>query len=198
MVDQRLHAPATERNRDAILAVLRTLLATAGDVLEIASGTGQHAAFFANALPHLRWRPTDFNPAMLPSIAAWAEDAGASIGDPVQLDVTATPWPIDAADAIFCANMIHIAPWAASEGLFRGAESVVRPGGVLALYGPFKIDGQHTSESNVRFEGWLLARDPAFGVRDLGTVSALAARHGFRHKDTIEMPANNFIVSFER
>jgi SAM-dependent methyltransferase len=194
-----LHAAATERNREPILDVLRRVLPPAGLVLEIASGTGQHAAFFARALPDLRWQPSDPSPLHLDSIRAWtaASDAG-NVADPIALDVEAWPWPITQADAILNINMIHIAPWSAAVALFQGAARVLPPSGVLFLYGPFKREGQHTAESNQRFDARLRGEDPRWGVRDLGEVQAVAAAAGFRAPQIIAMPANNLSLVFRR
>ncbi len=194
-----LHAAATERNREAILAVLRGVLPPTGLVLEIASGTGQHVAYFARALPALRWQPSDASPPHLESIRAWSVASGAdNIAAPVPLDVERAPWPVAHADAILNINMIHIAPWSAAEALFRGAARILPPAGVLFLYGPFKRGGQHTAESNQRFDERLRADDPRWGVRDLDEVEALAAAVGFQPADVIAMPANNLSLVYRR
>lgn len=197
--DPRQLAPAAERNRGPILEVLRRHLPATGRVLEIASGTGQHVAHFAAALPDLDWQPSDASPASLPSIAAWVADAGlANVRAPIVLDVTADPWPVERADAIVCINMIHISPWASTEGLLRGAERLLPPGGVLYLYGPYKRGGQHTAPSNAEFDASLKARNPAWGVRNLEDVLALAQAHGLEFVETAEMPANNLSVVLRR
>src|SRR5215471_13728995 len=175
-----LHAGATERNRQPILEVLRRVLPPTGLVLEIASGTGEHVAFFAGALPGLRWQPSDPLPAHRDSVRAWTAAAGVdNVAEPVDLDVERWPWPVTRADAILNINMIHIAPWAAAGALFEGAARVLPPSGVLYLYGPFKRGGQHTAESNQRFDERLRAEDPRWGVRDLDDVQVLAASAGF-------------------
>jgi SAM-dependent methyltransferase len=195
----RLHAAATERNREPILEVLRRVLPPAGLVLEIASGTGQHVAFFAQALPALRWQPSDPSPAHRQSIGAWALASGAeNIAAPVALDVETWPWPVTHADAILNINMIHIAPWSAAEALFRGAARLLPSHGVLFLYGPFKRDGQHTAESNQRFDERLRSEDPRWGVRDLGDVQDVAASAGFLPPEIIPMPANNLSLVFAK
>ena len=189
------HAPATARNRDAILEVLREALPAHGTVLEIASGTGEHAIHFAAALPHLTWQPTDPDGESRASIAAHAAMAGLpNLGPPLGLDVTSADWPVRAADAVVCINMIHIAPWAAAEGLFAGAARL--KAAVLYLYGPFREHGEHTAPSNEAFDGWLKAQDPAWGVRDLEAVAALAASHGFSLARRVAMPANNLSLIF--
>jgi len=194
-----LHAAATERNREPILAVLRRALPPQGAVLEIASGTGQHAAFFAAALPALRWQPSDPSPAHRQSVAAWAAAGGlANVAPAVDLDVERWPWPVSAADAIVCINMIHIAPWSAAQALFSGAGRVLAASGVLFLYGPFKRDGQHTADSNQRFDERLRAEDPRWGVRDLGDVTALGRDNGFAEPEIVAMPANNLSLIFRR
>jgi cyclopropane fatty-acyl-phospholipid synthase-like methyltransferase len=197
--DPRRFAPATARNREPILAVLRRILPQHGTVLEISSGTGEHAAYFARALPDLTWQPSDLDPAALASIAAHGADAGLpNLLPPQRVDATGPRWPLEQADAIVCINMIHIAPWAACTGLMAGAERLLPVGGVLYLYGPYKIEGRHTADSNRAFDADLRARDPAWGVRDLDAVSALAADHGLALIETVPMPANNFSLVFRR
>lgn len=193
-----LHAAATDRNREPILEVLRRVLPPSGLVLEIASGTGEHAAFFSRALPALRWQPSDPAPEHLTSIRAWAAASGAeNIEPPLALDVE-RPWPIERADAILNINMIHIAPLSAAEALFRGAARLLAPGGVLYVYGPYQRDGRHTSESNQRFDERLRAEDPRWGVRDVAEVASLAASAGFAAPEIVPMPANNLSLVFRR
>jgi SAM-dependent methyltransferase len=192
-----LHAAATERNREPILEVLRRTLPARGLVLEIASGTGQHAAFFACALPDLRWQPSDASAAHLDSIRAWSAASGAdNIAPAVLLDVERQPWPVSHADAVVNINMIHIAPWSATEALFEGAARILAPRGVLFLYGPFKRDGRHTAESNQRFDERLRAEDPRWGVRDLADVERVAKAAGFGAAEVVPMPANNLSLVF--
>ena len=194
-----LHAAATERNRGPILDVLRTVLPAAGLVLEIASGTGQHAAFFAPAFPGLRWQPSETSARMLESIRAWSAAAGAgNLLPPVSLDVESEPWPVAQADAIVNINMVHIAPWSAAQALFRGAARRLPGSGVLFLYGPFKRGGQHTAESNQRFDERLRGEDPRWGVRDLDDIQALASSVGFGAPEIVPMPVNNFSLVFRR
>ena len=197
MLDARRSAPAVQRNRGPILDVLRRVLPPRGLVLEVASGTGEHAAFFAAALPHLIWQPSDPAADARASIAAWCADLP-SVRSPLALDAAAERWPITTADAIVCINMIHIAPWAACEGLMRGAGRTLRQGGVLVLYGPYRIGGAHTAPSNAAFDADLRRQNPAWGVRDLEVVIDLAGRHGLVHRETVAMPANNQTVVFER
>ncbi|AMR81979.1 DUF938 domain-containing protein [Cupriavidus nantongensis] len=193
--DARRMAPATERNREPILAVLRQVLPASGTVLEIASGTGQHAVHFAAALPGITWQPSDPDAAARASIAAWTAHAGlANVRAPLALDVCQQPWGIDAAAAVVCINMIHIAPWAAAEALFAGAGKLLGPGGVLFLYGPYRRGGAHTAPSNAAFDAQLRATDPDWGVRDMEAVVALGAAQGLRCDEPVPMPANNFCL----
>ena len=194
-----LVAPAVARNRDPILAVLRQVLPTEGMVLEIASGSGEHAVYFAAGLPNLTWQPTDLDPVALKSISAYRDLAALpNLQSPVKLDVQAAAWPINRADALVCINMLHIAPWSAAEGLIVGAGRVLPPGGVLYLYGPFKQSGQHTAPSNAAFDESLRARNPEWGVRDVTDVAQLAGRKGLELAEQIAMPANNLSVVFRR
>ena len=195
--DPRLFAPATERNRAPILAVLRRVLPANGMVLEIASGTGEHVAHFAAALPGLTFQPTEFDAARQASIDAWCVDLP-NVLPAIPLDAAAATWPVERVDAMFCANMIHIAPWLVGIGLIGGAGRVLPPGGVLVLYGPFKRDGAHTAPTNVEFDASLRDRDPDWGVRDLETVAACAAGAGLALEEVVEMPANNLMVVFRR
>ena len=192
-----LHAPATERNREPIVEVLRRVLPHQGLVLEIASGTGQHVAHFADCFPALRWQPSDIKAANLDSIRAWIAHHGRdNVDPPVFLDVAQQPWPVAHADAIVCINMIHIAPWSATEALVRGAARLLPKGGPLYLYGPFKRNGVHTAPSNQSFDERLRADDPQWGVRDLDDVQQLASAAGFAPAEIIAMPANNLSVVF--
>lgn len=194
-----LVAPAVARNRDPILAVLRELLPPRGVVLEIASGSGEHAVYFAEALPSIVWQPSDADASALASIRTYRDAYGASnLLPPLRIDARDPPWPVDKVDAIISINMIHIAPWNACEGLFLGASQALRPGGKLILYGPFNIDGMFTAPSNEAFDASLKARDAAWGIRDLDAVSACANRNGLRLVSRVEMPANNQIVVFAR
>lgn len=193
------YAPATERNRTYIRDILERVLPKEGTVLEVASGTGQHAVFFSQSMPSVIWQPSDPNPVALESIAAWKEESGLSnLLDPIQLDTTQEDWGISKVDALVCINMIHISPWESCEALLEGASHRLSEGGVLYLYGPFKIDGNHTSESNVRFDESLRSRDPSWGVRDLSDVKKLAEINGFLCSEVIDMPANNKSVVFVR
>ncbi|CAA9263248.1 MAG: SAM-dependent methyltransferase [uncultured Acetobacteraceae bacterium] len=198
---KRRHAPATLRNRDAILAALKRHLPARGAVLEVASGTGEHAAHFAAALPRLAFRPSDPDPGARASIDAWAAEARLpNLRAALALDVSAPGWERAAgeADAVLCINMVHIAPWAATVGLMRGAAGLLPAGGVLCLYGPFRREGRHTAPSNAAFDADLRASDPAWGVRDLEAVAAEAAANGFAAPMVEEMPANNLFVAFRR
>jgi hypothetical protein len=199
MIDRRLQYPATERNRDAILDVLRDVLPEAGLVLEIASGSGEHVVHFARAFPGLTFQPSDPEDAALHSIAAWTQDTGAAnVLPPVMLDAASDRWPVAKADAILCINMIHIAPWRATEGLIRGAATLLPQGAPLYLYGPYRQTGVVTAPSNEAFDDSLKARNPEWGLRDLETVASLARDVGFSAPVVTEMPANNLSVVFRR
>ena len=204
--DHRLDFPATRRNADAILDVLKPLIGNEPmAVLEIASGSGQHAVHMTTACPTLTWWPTDLDPDHILSIDAWRQEASSnSIQPATLLDVTAEAWrkglPHDRwpqrFDGVINANMIHISPWRAAEGLIEGAAQRLSDDGFLYFYGPFKHGGRHTADSNDAFDADLRTRNPAWGVRDLDAVEALANRHGFKLDQTHQMPANNLSVVF--
>lgn len=191
-------APSTARNRGPILDVLRTRLPGAGLVLEVASGAGEHAVFNAGSLPHLTWQPTDRDDDALRSVAAWRDQAGLpNLLAPLKLDASAPEtWPLTRADAIVNINMIHISPWSAAQGLMAGAARLLPPGGVLFLYGPYLEPDQPTAPNNLAFDESLKARNPAWGLRGLDAVTALAARHGLTLAERIAMPANNLSLVF--
>ena len=198
-IDPRMFHPHVERNREPILAVLKRLLPARALVLEMASGSGQHAAYFAKALPGASWLPSDIDPKALASIAAFRAEAKLrNLMAPVRLDATADTWPVTRANAIVCCNMIHIAPWVACRGLIAGASRVLLAGGFLFIYGPFKIDGHHTARSNQDFDAWLRGQNPEWGIRDLGEVRTLANEYGLTLAETVPMPANNLSVIFRR
>ena len=179
------------QNRDPILAILRPLFADRRHVLEIGSGTGQHAVYFAADLPHLVWQTADV-PQHHPGIQAWLEEAALpNVLPPLALDVNDTAWRGGRYDAVFSANTLHIMGWPEVERFFAGVGAVLEAGGILAVYGPFNYGGRYTSESNARFDAWLKARDPASGVRDFEAVDALARAHGLLLQQDIAMPANN-------
>jgi SAM-dependent methyltransferase len=191
--------PAPERNKRPILDVLRRVLPERGRALEIASGSGQHAAYFAAELPQLTWQPSDVDADNLASIRAWVADAALpNLLAPIALDVCAADWGTGRVDAVFNANMIHIAPFACCEALLKGAARHLVPRGVLVMYGPFRIGGAHTAESNAEFDASLRARDPRWGVRDYEDVVQLAAAAGLRAEERIAMPANNQTLVFRR
>jgi SAM-dependent methyltransferase len=195
----RLYHAHVARNRQPILDVLARVLPPAGLVLEIASGSGEHAVFFAENLSSLRWQPTDADDGALASIAAHRAAAGLPyLLRPLRLDVAAEHWPIDSADALVCNNMVHITPWRIAEGLMAGAGRALRAGGIVYLYGPYRIDGRHTAASNKDFDAWLKAQNPEWGIRDLAEVTALARRSGLQLTETVAMPANNVSVIFRR
>jgi SAM-dependent methyltransferase len=211
----RLSSPAAERNRQPILEVLRRVLPPAGRALEIASGSGQHVSWFARHLPQWKWQPTEYAAASLPSIAAWSvlgdadlaesPQASARIGPlanilpPLQLDVTASDWPVDGAfDAIACINMLHASPPATLPGLMRGVGRHLARDGVLATYGPYILDDEPLAPSNLEFDAWLKTRDPSWGIRRLADVVAHARGAGLRLRERVAMPANNLMLIFER
>jgi len=199
----RRFAPAAQRNRQAILDVLTRVLPPRGLVLEFASGSGEHAVHFARNLPSLRWQPSDPDPDSRCSIDAHANSQTAAEACPnllpaLDLDVTASEWPIHEADAIVCINMVHISPWAASEGLFAGAGRILPSGGVLFLYGPYKRNGRHTAPSNEAFDASLRQRNSAWGVRNLEDLTALATQAGLALREIVEMPANNLSLIFAK
>ncbi len=197
--DPRLFAPATERNRHVILPVLQRVLPASGTVLEIGSGSGEHAVFFAAQLPGLVWQPSDRDPAALASIRAWVGHAGAAnVREPLALDLGAEDWPFTGVDALVCINVIHYSPWASTLGLLAGAARLLPPGGVLYCYGPYRRGGRHTAPSNEAFDAWLKSRDPRFGVRDLEAVEDEAVARGLRLDEVVDMPANNFSLVFRR
>lgn len=199
MTDARRFAPATERNRDPILEVLRDELPAKGLVLEIASGTGEHILHFANALPDLDWQPSDPDATARESIAAWlAQEERGNVRPPVLLDAASADWPVAHADAILCINMVHISPWEATEGLMRGAGRVLPSGGMLYLYGPYRRAGHPLEPSNAAFDENLKSRDPRWGLRALEDVQACAAAQGLRLVRVVEMPANNLSVIFRK
>ena len=192
-------APAADRNKHAILAVLRGVLPRPGLTLEIASGTGQHAVHFAAALPEVTWQPSDADEQALASIRSWRADANLpNLALPVRLDVTHPHWPVDAADAMFCANMIHIAPWRACVGLFSGAGRILPSGAPLVLYGPFFFAGEPAPQSNLDFHASLQQRHPEWGVRQIEDVSRVADQAGFDTGEIVACPANNHVVLFEK
>jgi hypothetical protein len=194
-----LRSPAAERNKQPILEAIAGVLPASGTVLEIASGTGQHVLHFANAHPSLSWQPSDPDPALLESIRLHRAAAiHGNVLEPLQLDVLERPWPLEHAAAIVCINMIHIAPWAATAGLFAGAAALLHAGSPLILYGPFRMDGRHTAPSNAAFDENLKARNPDWGVRDLERVTESAEQCGFSLAATTAMPANNLTVVYCR
>lgn len=226
MTDYRQYAPATERNRQPILTVLKRVLPPAGTVLEIASGTGEHITFFASQLRHLRWIASEPTEQGRQSIQAWGEALPTDnlLLPPLNLDVSMRPWPVEAGDiepgdikrsittdrletdremaqsitAIVAINMIHICRWEMCEHLMSGAERILPSAGQLYLYGPFKRSQQHTAPSNEAFDRMLQDRNPAWGIRDLEAVVATAQRHHLQLTEVIDMPANNFSVVFTR
>ncbi len=194
--------PASERNagpiRDQLARILAPVRTRKGLVLEIAAGSGYHAAVFAAAFPELTWQPSDPDAGARANIAAHrAAAALANLREPLALDVEA-PWPALRADAILCVNMIHISPWSATRALFAGAAKVLGPEGLVVTYGPYSIDGDFLAPSNLDFDASLKSRNPAWGIRDVSDVALVAADNGFALRETIRMPANNLMLVFYR
>jgi hypothetical protein len=199
LVEGRFESPSAERNKVPILAALRPRLPATGVVVEIASGTGQHIVHFAREVPALIWQPTDADDELRAAAAERIHAAGLSnVRAPLRLDVLASDWPATEASAIVCINMIHVAPWSATNGLIGGAARLLPPRAPLFLYGPFKRGGRHTAPSNESFDASLRKRNPEWGVRDLDDVEQCAEQHGLALADITEMPANNLTVTFER
>ena len=197
--DGRLASPSAERNRGVIAGVLSQVLPQSGLVLEVGSGTGQHAVHFARLMPHLTWQPTEQDEDCLRSISAWAAvEPLTNVRQPLYLDVTDTRWPIEVADAIICINMIHISPWSTTQALLRGAKHILPPAGLLCLYGPFRVAGEHTAASNRAFDAQLRAMNSEWGVRDLDAVSTEARAYNIELARTFEMPANNLIAIYRK
>lgn len=197
--EARRSAPAVARNREPIGALLLPLLPASGVVLEIASGTGEHAVYFARRTPHLVWQPSDPTPEARASIAAWIAAEGLeNVRPPLALDAAADDWPVGPVDAVLCVNMLHISPWEATEGLMRGAASRLPDGGPLFVYGAFRRDGVPTAPSNEAFDADLKRNDPRWGLRRLADVEACAAGRGLRLVRVEEMPANNLSLVFRK
>lgn len=195
----KLTWPAPERNKQPIFEVLSRVAPSSGTLLELASGTGQHAVYFASRLPGLVYQPTDVDDANLVSIAAWQSEAKLSnLLAPLRLNVLEEPWPVGEVQVVYNANLVHIAPWECAEALVRGAARHLSPGGVLFLYGPYKVGGAHTAPSNQAFDEDLKRRDPRWGVRDLEAVVALAEAQQLRLEERVAMPANNQSLVFRR
>lgn len=197
--DGRIVSPSAERNKGPIAEILMRVLPAQGEVLEISSGTGQHVLHFAQAMPHIRWQPTEQDADCLKSIASWLARASTpNVNAPLYLDVHDEIWPVHDVAAVVCMNMIHIAPPSATEALLRGAGNVIACGGVLFLYGPFRRKGRHTSASNEAFDALLKGKNPEWGVRNVEDVAHLAAAVGLELEQTHDMPANNLAVIFRK
>jgi SAM-dependent methyltransferase len=193
----RRSAPAVARNRDAILQVLQSVLPSSGLVLEVASGTGEHAVHFARAFPALDWQPSDPSADARRSVAGWiAAEPLPNIRSPIDLDAECGLAAMDRADAILCINMLHISPWSATEGLMQGARRLLAPGAPLCLYGPFKRSNHALEPSNRAFDADLRQRDPRWGLRELDAVTACARTHGLALDRVVAMPANNLMPIF--
>jgi SAM-dependent methyltransferase len=192
-------SPSFLRNRDPIRSVLARVLPDHGTVLEIASGSGEHAVFFAASFPGLTWQPTDHDAAALRSIAAHRAAARLrNLNPPIQVDASAPSWPVAHADVVVAINMVHIAPWSATEGLIAGAGRVLGRGGILYLYGPYTENGTHTAPSNAAFDESLRSRNPEWGVRDVADLVDLARATGLSFAERVSMPANNLSLIFRR
>lgn len=202
-IDARQYAPATERNREPILQVLKRVLPTQGNILEIASGTGEHAVFFASQLTSLYWLPSDRDSLCRNSITAWKNTLKINNLDaPLDIDASKSPWSIEnkdlSIDAIVNINMIHISPWESCLGLMAGAARILKTGGILYMYGPFKRQGKHTAPSNASFDLSLQQRDSSWGIRNLEDVIEVAQARGLAWQEVVNMPANNLSVIFQR
>lgn len=197
--DARRHSPAAQRNREPILAELQRLLPGGGLLLEIASGTGQHAAYCSAGLPGWRWQPSDFDAASLPSISAWCEGL-TNVLTPLVLDVMQPQWPgvPTEVDAIYCANLLHIAPWACCAGLMQGAARHLAPHGLLITYGPYLEDDVDTAPGNLAFDADLRTRNPQWGLRRREDVARVAGRAGLALRERVAMPANNLLLVWRR
>ena len=193
------HAPAAGRNREPIAAVLTEELPSSGLVVEVASGTGEHAVHFARTFPRLQWQPSDPDPAALESVAAWREAVRLpNLLPPIRLDASDPAWPVASADAVLCINMIHISPVAATVGLVTGAARLLAPGSPLVVYGPFFEEGVETAPSNLAFDASLQARDPEWGLRSVEWLDRVASEEGFRRSRRVAMPANNVTLVYRR
>ena len=196
-MDQLPSSPAARRNREPIAEILRNVLPAQGLVLELASGTGEHAAFFAACVPKLRWQPSDPDREAMAAIETWRQHAALdNFAPPLRIDAEEQPWPIARADAMLCINMIHISRWHATQGLMRGAAQLLSSGAPLILYGPYLREGVTTAPSNVAFDQSLRRRNPDWGLRDVAAVAAEAEAQGLRFERLVEMPANNLILLF--
>jgi hypothetical protein len=199
MNGNRLSSAAVARNRGPILEVLRRVLPKQGLVLEVASGSGEHVVHFAAELTSLTFAPSDPSQKARESVAAWIASSGVeNVLAPLALDAATTSWPIEQADAVICINMVHISPWAATEGLFGNSAAILPVGAPLYLYGPYKRGGAHTAPSNAEFDASLRAQNPAWGVRDLETIVDLGRQAGFEPPEIVQMPANNLSLIFRR
>jgi cyclopropane fatty-acyl-phospholipid synthase-like methyltransferase len=199
LMSAKRESPAAQRNRAPIAQVLAEELPERGLVLEIASGTGEHAVHFARQFPDVDWQPSDPDAQARASIEAYAEEAALpNLRQPVALDASTEEWPIRSADALLCVNMVHISPWRASEGLFAGAAEILAEGAPLILYGPYIEAGVETAASNLAFDESLKARNPEWGLRDVAEIDTLARRSGFSRVRRVQMPANNIVLVYRR
>jgi cyclopropane fatty-acyl-phospholipid synthase-like methyltransferase len=198
VTEMKPYSEACEQNKHPILAVLQKHFADMRSVLEIGSGTGQHAVFFAAQLPHLRWLTSEVAE-LHAGICAWLDEACLpNVSQPLELDVNQTDWPVDRVDAVFSANTVHIMDWPSVENMFDGIGRVLQTQGVFCLYGPFNYQGSYTSDSNARFDMWLKQRDPSSGIRDFEALNALAQPHGMTLRTDHAMPTNNRTLVWEK
>ena len=197
MIDKPF-APSAEKNRHDILEVLKAELAPQSHVLELASGTGQHACHFAQAMPQVKWQPSDLSD-KLEGLQLWIDESGCdNIEAPLVLDVDSAQWPELSVDACYAANTLHIISWELVQPFFAGCAGVLKPAGKLLVYGPYSFDGKHTAPSNEQFDQHLKSQDPQMGIRDVLELDRLAFRHGFAAARLIEMPVNNFLAIWEK
>lgn len=195
---QKPFAPSAEKNRHDILAVLKAELSPSSHVLELASGTGQHACHFAQALPQMSWQPSDLSD-KIQGMQLWIEECACeNIEAPLALDISNAPWPELSVDACYAANTLHIIAWELVNPFFAGCASVLKPAGKLLVYGPYSFDGVHTALSNQQFDQHLKAQDPHMGIRDIHELDRLAYQHGFAAARMVEMPVNNFVAVWEK
>jgi hypothetical protein len=198
-LDLRFSSPSALQNREPIWTVLQNVLPESGTMLEIASGSGEHAIHYAARLPNLIWQPSDPSEKARESIKAWSYEMElTNLLPPLDIDVTSETWPIDRADAMLAINMVHISPWTATEGLIRGAGKLLSSGGSLILYGPYKQEGREFVDSNMEFDAWLRNQNADWGIRQLEEVAELAGRAGLSLSSIVDMPANNLCVIFKR
>lgn len=192
------YAPAAERNQEVIYQALQSLISPKGALLEVASGSGQHAVYFARRFPDVMYQPSDIDPIAVESITAWRAEAQLdNLKAPIELNTATLPWPVLDMDVVYCANMVHISPWGSTEGLFKGSAQILSRDGKLLIYGPFMVNNQPTTPSNAQFHVSLQEKNPDWGLRDLSRLDQLAAECGLRRTTCLDMPANNFLLEYQ-